>query len=322
MSDALVPTVVGHGSSAVSGSVGEVLLASEVPVVESWPVIVTRWIEAFESPRTREGYAREARLYTAWCIDRGLDPTRARRHDIEAYRNERTAAGDSARTVARRLAALSSLYVYGGGYGLGANPVTGVKRPKIDRSSSPSQSLARPEVPRLLEAAEADGPRSAALIALLVFSALRVSEALAAQIEALGHDKGHRTLTIVGKGGAETKIPLPPVVSAAVEAAVGTRKAGPILATSTGKPMDRRHAHRTVQRLCKSAGITDWQSVGPHDLRHTAVTGELDRSGNIDSAQRLARHSSPVTTQLYDHRNRRLDDHPSYALAGWFSSGS
>lgn len=320
MPDSLVPATADQHPAVGAGVVGEVLLASETPTAEPWPVIVSRWIDAFTSPRTREGYAREARLYTAWCLERSLDPRAARRHDIEAYRNERAAVGDGARTVARRLAALSSLYNYGGGYGIGANPVTGVKRPKIDRSSSPSQSLARHEVPRLLATAEADSPRSAALVALLVFSALRVSEALAARIEDLGWDKGHRTLTIVGKGGAETKIPLPPVVAAAVEAAAGSRTAGPILATSSGQPMDRRHAHRTVQRLCRAAGIADWQKIGPHDLRHTAVTAELDRSGNIDSAQRLARHASPNTTMIYDHRNRKLDDHPSYGLAGWFSA--
>ena len=297
---------------------GTVLLASEVPAVEPWGVIVDRWLAAYDSPRTRNGYEREARLYTLWCIERGLDPAAARRHDLEAFRNDRASAGDSARTIARRLSALSSLYVYGGGCGLSGNPVAGVRRPKVDRSSSPSQSLAREEVPRLLAAAEDDGPRSAALVALLLFSALRVSEAISANVEDLGYDKGHRTLTIRAKGGAEVKIPLPPGVAHAVDTAVGDRAAGPILATATGKPMDRRHAHRTVQRLCKAAGIDDWANIGPHDLRHTAVTGELDRSGNIDSAQRLARHASPVTTQVYDHRRRRLDDHPSYALAGYF----
>jgi len=38
-----------------------------------------------------------------------------------------------------------------------------------------------------------------------------------------------------------------------------------------------------------------------------------------DKAQRFARHASPVTTQVYDHRNKTLDDHPSYALAAWFA---
>lgn len=296
----------------------EIALADETPTVESWGVIVSRWIDSHTSPRTQDGYRTEALMFTAWCAERELDPRAARRHHIEAYRNERTAAGDSPRTVARRLSALSSLYTYGGGSGLTSNPVVGVKRPKVDRSSSPSQSLERTEVPQLLAIAENDGPRSAALIALLVICGLRISEALAADVADLGHDKGHRTLTIHAKGGAEVKIPLPPVVAHAVDVAVGERVSGPVLATSTGKAMDRRHAHRTVQRLCRLAGVADWEKIGPHDLRHTAVTAVLDATGSIDAGQRFARHASPVTTQVYDHRRRRLDDHPSYQLAGWF----
>lgn len=293
--------------------------AALAPVVEPWPVIVDRWLASHTSERTREGYAREARLYTGWCDARGIDPRAARRHDIEAYRNDRTEQGDSARTLARRLSALSSLYNYGGGYGLGANPCAGVKRPRIDRKSSPSQSLDRGEVPALLAAAEADGPRSAALVALLVYAGLRVSEALSAEIVDLGHDAGHRTLTVRAKGGAETKIPLIGPAAVAIDAATAGRECGPILATSTGRPMDRRHAHRTVQRLALAAGVADAEHIGPHDLRHTAVTAVLTKTGSIDAGQRFARHASPVTTQTYDHRRRTLDDHPSYLLAAYFA---
>lgn len=299
---------------------GTVLPAAQAPAVEPWPVVVDRWIAAQTSERTREGYLREAAVFTDWCAQHGFDPRAARRHDIEAYRNERTEAGDSPRTIARRLSAVSSLYTYGGGCGLGANPATGVKRPKIDRNSSPSQSLERGEVPRLLAAAEADSPRSAALVALLVLAGLRVSEALSAEVSDLGYDKGHRTLTIRAKGGAEVKIPLAAPVARAVDAAVAGRSSGPILSTSTGRPMDRRHAHRTVQRLAKAAGVADAEHIGPHDLRHTSVTGVLDMTGSIDAGQRHARHASPVTTQTYDHRRRSLDDHPGYQLAGWFAS--
>lgn len=298
---------------------GTVIPAAAVTLADSWPVIVDRWVASHTSPRTADGYEREAKMFTLWCDARALDPRTARRHDIEAYRNEREQAGDSARTLARRLSAVSSLYRYGGGYGLTGNPVSDVKRPKVDRNSSPSQSLARKQVPALLAVAEKDSPRSAALVALLVYSGLRISEALSATVADLGHDKGHRTLTIRAKGGAETKVPLPPLVARAVDIAVDARTDGPILATATGAAMDRRHAHRTVQRLCRDAGIEDWQKIGPHDLRHTAVTSVLDKTGSIDAGQRFARHASPVTTQGYDHRARTLDDHPSYLLAGYFA---
>lgn len=301
---------------------GTVVPAAAVDAVGPWAVIVDYWIAAQTSDRTVDGYTREARVYTAWCDERGLDPRSARRHDVEAYRNDRATAGDSARTLARRLSALSSLYTYAGGYGIGANPVAGVKRPKVDRSSSPSQSLARTEVPNLLAIAEADSPRSGALVALLVLGGLRVSEALSADVADLGHDHGHRTLTIRAKGGAETKVPLAPVIARAVDAAVAGRTAGPILATSTGKPMDRRHAHRTVQRLARAAGVDGAENIGPHDLRHTAVTGVLEMTGSIDAGQRFARHASPVTTQGYDHRRRTLDDHPGYGLAAHFGAST
>ena len=312
--DALM-TVPALAPRALSGVIMPAAALTEVP--EPWGTIVDRWIAAQTSPTTRNGYAREARVFTAWCDERGLDPRAARRHDIEAYRNERTGAGESARTVARRLSALSSLYTYSGG----ANPLAGVKRPKVDRNSSPSQSLERQEVPALLVAAEADSPRSAALVSLLLLSGLRVSEALNAKIEDLGYDKGHRTLTIHAKGGAETKIPLPPAIARSIEKAVEGRTAGFVLATASGKAMDRRHAHRTVQRLAKAAGVNDAVHIGPHDLRHTAVTAVLDATGSIDAGQRFARHASPVTTQLYDHRRRNLDDHPSYLLGAHFGVG-
>jgi len=311
-----------------SGTAGVPLSGTVLPAAalaatgESWPVIVERWIASQLADATKAGYRREADLFADWCQDCGLDPRGVRRHDVEAYRNARTAAGDSARTVSRRLSAISSLFTYGGSLGLPANPVTGVKRPKYDRTSSPSQSLARGEVPRLLAAAEADGPRSDALARLFVEAGLRVSEAVGADVEDLGWDKGHRVLTITGKGGAEVKVPLPPSTARAVDRAAGERSTGPILATSTGGRMDRRHAHRTIRRLARDAGVNDWEHIGPHDIRHTAITGVLDATGNIDKAQRFARHASPVTTQVYDHRNKKLDDHPSYALAAWFSEAS
>jgi hypothetical protein len=59
---------------------GTVMPSTAVDVPDPWPVIVDRWLASHTSPRTREGYTREARTYTAWCEQRGLDPHAARRH--------------------------------------------------------------------------------------------------------------------------------------------------------------------------------------------------------------------------------------------------
>ena len=48
------------------------------------------------------------------------------------------------------------------------------------------------------------------LISLLAINGLRVSEATGADIEALGIERGHRTLVITRKGGKIATIPLAP----------------------------------------------------------------------------------------------------------------
>jgi integrase len=53
-------------------------------------------------------------------------------------------------------------------------------------------------------------PCEHALISLLALNGLRVSEATGADIEDLGQERGHRTLTITRKGGKVVTIPLAP----------------------------------------------------------------------------------------------------------------
>ena len=62
-------------------------------------------------------------------------------------------------------------------------------------------ALDRNELGALLVAAGLGSPAGHALISLLALNGLRVSEATGADIEHLGLERGHRTLTITRKGG-------------------------------------------------------------------------------------------------------------------------
>jgi len=57
---------------------------------------------------------------------------------------------------------------------------------------------------------------------------LRVSEATGADIDRLGLERGHRTLTILRKGGKIVTIPLAPRTAMAIDLAIGERLDGPI----------------------------------------------------------------------------------------------
>ena len=62
-------------------------------------------------------------------------------------------------------------------------------------------ALDRNELGALLVAAGLGPPAEHALISLLALNGLRVSEATGTDIEHLGLERGHRTLTITRKGG-------------------------------------------------------------------------------------------------------------------------
>ena len=117
-------------------------------------------------------------------------------------------------------------------------------------------------------------PADHALISLLALNGLRVSEAANAGIEALGIERGHRTLVITREGGNVVTIPLEPRTARAIDLAIGERMEGPIFLAADGRRLDRHGAGRIVRRITRRAGIT--KKIGPHTLRHGSITAALD----------------------------------------------
>jgi integrase/recombinase XerD len=109
---------------------------------------------------------------------------------------------------------------------------------------------------------------------LLALTGLRVSEATGANIEALGTERGHRTLTVTRKGGKVVTIPLAPRPARAIDLAIGERCEGPVFVLSDGRRLDRHGAARIVRRVACRAGIT--KIVGPHTLRRAFIIAALD----------------------------------------------
>ena len=101
-----------------------------------------------------------------------------------------------------------------------------MRRPRLDCESH-ATALDRNELGALLVAAGLGSACEHALISLLALNGLRVSEATGADIEHLGLERGHRTLTITRKGGQVVTIPLAPRTARAIDLAIGERTDGP-----------------------------------------------------------------------------------------------
>jgi integrase/recombinase XerD len=172
----------------------------------------------------------------------------------------------------------------------------------------------------LLVAAGLGSPVEHALISLLALNGLRVSEATGANIEALGIERGHRTLVITRKGGNVVTIPLAPRTGRAIDLAVGERVEGPIFLGPYGQRLDRHGAARVVRRVARRAGII--KPVGPHTLRHAFITAALDAGIPLRDVQEAASHADPRTTMRYDRARGSLDRHATYIVAAYVAGAA
>ena len=223
---------------------------------------------------TRISYTTDLRQFVTWCTNSGvrlLDVTRAH---LETFARHMEADGRMRSTVARRLSTLASFYpVLPHRRRPRTQPRSQRPTPQVDDESR-TLGLDRNELGALLVQAGLGTPRDHALITLLAINGLRINEALGADLTDLDHDRGHRTLNIVRKGGKHVTIPLAPRTGRALDLYIGKRASGPLFLGLNGERMDRYAADRIVKHLARRAGIT--KRISPHNLRHSFITAALD----------------------------------------------
>lgn len=354
-----VPKLVEPPASAGPGALRAVL-AEAVELLPALPpvdpgdrygirALTVLWLEADKTEHTRRAYFADLAAWLEWCRRTGLDPLAARRADVDAWKATITVAGKdgvpkraSSSTVARRLAAISSWYQYLEDNDVAdRNPVSAVKRPKVERQS-PFPALSEAETAALLEhvtrRAERIGSeaahRDAALLSLMFHTGLRVSGVTTARVEDLAVDRGHRILWYTKKGQTRDFVPLAPPVLAALDAYLALRAvregelSGPLLVTTPhprdpakpgGRPLTQRDVWLALRRYAKQAGLAAADSITPHTSRRTVATTLLANGVPIEKVQDLLSHNDIRITRGYDAARHKLDSSPVYTLASVIS---
>jgi integrase/recombinase XerD len=263
-------------------------------------------------------------LAAGWLLRYGPGTRDAYTRDLRGWLTATTARGQrlAPSSRARRLSALASFYRYCVRQrALSESPFFEVARPSVSGAST-STGLSRDELRRLVDVAQADSTRAGALVALLAFNGLRITEALSRDVEHLTFSEGHRVLRLDRKGGKRATAPLAPVVVRALEAYVGDRTSGPIFTTKTGRRLTRTAAYRLLQRLARKAEIPAAAQISPHSARHAFATLALDAGVPLRDVQDAMGHADPRTTRRYDRSRHSLDRHATYAVAAYLSSST
>ena len=345
--------------------------------LEADPVtrLVLGWLAAKRSDNTRTAYARDigiipqrraahAPSWLGWCQAKGVHPvTGVTGLHVALYARHLAAVGLSSASAARKLTAVAGWYDWLARRGhIAASPATGIARPKPGPHRPARPGLTRDQALGLLRAADsAPGPqraRTAALVAVLLFTGARVSEVIGADLEDLGAERGRPVLRVTRGDGQRRSLTLPGPAFARIDTylakrsdladlrslcdlpstgspstgspSTGSSNADPpgarraLFATRTGRRLFPADVWRVVHRLAAHAGLSDDLAghLGPEAIRHSFAALYLDAGGSLSDLQQVMGHADTRTTQRYDRARYGLGGSPGEVVAAYLAAGA
>jgi integrase/recombinase XerD len=288
------------------------------------------WLAGLRAENTRTAYARDigitpqrrpsrAPAWLAWCQEQQVHPvTGVTALHVTRYARQLQAAGLSPASTARKLTAVAGWYAWLARRGhIAASPAAGIPRPSTRPRTTPAPALTRDQALALVHAADtAPGPqraRTAALVAVLLFTGARVSEIISADIGDLRTEQGRRVLRVTRVNGRRQDLMLPGTAASRIDAYLTGRPSltgvPPLFATRTGGRLFAADIWQTVRRLATRASLpADLAShLGPRMMRHTFAALYLDAGRPLRDLQNAMGHADPRATQRYDQTRHGPD---------------
>lgn len=235
------------------------------------------------------------------------------------------------KTIARKLSAVSSYFDFLAERNLILfNPVNSVKRPRKE-VKSPTNALNADQVRELLAAineTSLSGKMHKALLMTFFFTGLRKNEILLLKIKNFKDMGEYRILEYAGKGGKLGQKVLHPKAAEAITEYLMRLKEktgeqhfedwlfrpskNPADPSNTNKPLNPKTINEILDNYALKIGLPF--KVVPHSARATFISELLEQGVDIYKVALEVNHSSVKTTQEYDKRRQKLQDHLTLKL--------
>ena len=254
-----------------------------------------------------ESYRRDLAEFSLFLQKMGKSPEAVDRDDIRQFLKRLYDRGLGARSVARHLVALRSLFRFLVREGrLASDPTVDIEAPKLDQSLP--RYLTAEEVERLLALPDVSTPtglRDKAMLELLYATGMRVSELI--HVAPADFEMGLGIIRCLGKGNKERLIPVGKSALRAVEAYLhggraalaGKRQSPCLFLNHRGGGLSRVGFWKILAAYGLRAGLPN--GITPHLVRHSFATHLLERGADLRSIQLMLGHSDISTTQIYTH---------------------
>ena len=255
--------------------------------------------------RTREAYAFDTTHFAAWATDAGFEPEAV---DLRVLRRYAALLGErrlEATSVARKLAALRSLFRTLCEHGrIAHNPVDLMPSPKRGRKLP--RVLTAEEVTALLDRIPAATPldlRDRAMLELAYACGLRAEELV--QLDVGSVDYEGEEVRVEGKGSKTRIVPagepalraLARYLERARPALESDRRENALFLSKSGRRLSTSDVRRRLRVWARHAAVQG--GISPHALRHSFATHLLEGGADLRAIQELLGHASISTTQIY-----------------------
>jgi integrase/recombinase XerD len=290
------------------------------------------WFANIDNAQTRRAYEADVRDFTAFVgIVRPEEFRTVTRPHIIAWRKTFEERQLSAATIRRKLSALSSLFEHlCESNAVLHNPVDGVKRPSEGANEGTTPAIGDGQARALLNAPDAatlKGKRDRAILAVFLFHGMRCDELCRLKVRDVQDRRGVRYIRVHGKRDKIRFVPAHPFalerISEYLEAAGhAAEQDGPLFrpVKNPGGGLDRHLTQAAiytcvVKKYATVAGVDAVDGFCIHSLRSTSATNALENGADIAEVQKWLGHANIATTRLYDKRQSRPENSPTFSVA-------